>query len=81
MIVNLLSVIVCKADKAAAKKSKQRVPEKTLFMLSFLGGATAMYITMLNIRHKTKHLRFMLTLPVIILLQMVALIFIIKANI
>ena len=81
LIINLLSIIVCRVDKSAAIKSRRRIPEKTLFLLSLLGGATFMYITMLTIRHKTKHLKFMLTLPLIIILQMSLLFFIIKANI
>ena len=81
LIVNIISIIVCATDKSAAKKGHRRIPEKTLFLLSFLGGALFMYATMLKIRHKTKHLKFMLTLPLIIILQTVLLILIIKANI
>lgn len=58
-------------DKLKAKLDGWRVPEKTLFITSFLGGALGMYITMQLIRHKTQHKRFMIGLPVIILLQCV----------
>ena len=46
-----------------------RTPEKTLLILSALGGSVAMLITMLLIRHKTKHVKFMLGIPIIIILQ------------
>lgn len=31
-----------------------------------------MYVTMLLIRHKTRHLKFMLLLPVLLILQLIA---------
>ena len=68
--ISILSVIICIGDKIAAKHNKKRVMEKTLFLISALGGAAAMYITMRIIRHKTKHNKFMIGLPLIILLQM-----------
>ncbi|MBQ0083476.1 MAG: DUF1294 domain-containing protein [Clostridiales bacterium] len=69
-VISFLSAVVCIADKRRAIKHKSRVSEKTLFILSFLGGAAAMYITMLLIRHKTKHKRFMIGLPLIIILHL-----------
>jgi uncharacterized membrane protein YsdA (DUF1294 family) len=60
-------------DKYAAKRKKARIPEKTLFLTALFGGSLAMYITMLVIRHKTKHKRFMVGLPVIALAQAVLL--------
>ena len=67
--ISVVSVIVCVYDKFAAKKDLQRISEKNLLLLSAIGGALAMYITMRIIRHKTKHTKFMLGLPVIFLLQ------------
>ncbi len=73
LIISLISVVVCIYDKKISKKNKVelRVPEKTLMLLSFLGGGVAMYITMQIIRHKTKHLKFMLGIPLIIALHAV----------
>lgn len=68
-IISLVSVIMTIKDKSCAKKGKWRVPEKTLFILSALGGSVAMYITMKTIRHKTQHKRFMIGIPVIMILQ------------
>lgn len=67
--INLLAVLLCVYDKQNAKRKKVRVPEKTLFAISFFGGAVFMYLTMMFIRHKTKHKRFMIGLPIIIILQ------------
>ena len=72
--VSLISVIVCIYDKYVSKKKQVelRVPEKMLLFLSFIGGSVAMLITMLLIRHKTKHVKFMLGIPLIIVLQVAA---------
>ncbi len=69
LFINVVSVILCIADKLKAKLGGWRVPEKTLFIASAIGGSIGMYITMNLIRHKTKHKRFMIGLPVIIIVQ------------
>ena len=70
-VINILSVIFCLLDKYYAVNNKWRIPEKTLFLLSLLGGAMGMYVTMCLIRHKTRHKRFMIGLPLIIIAQIV----------
>ncbi|MBQ9086920.1 MAG: DUF1294 domain-containing protein [Clostridia bacterium] len=74
--ISLLSLIVCCYDKFAAKHlQKHRTRERTLLLLSALGGSVAMLLTMLVIRHKTKHLKFMLGIPVIMAIQLLILVF------
>ncbi len=70
-IISIVSIIVCIYDKKISKKNRVelRTPEKTLLILSALGGSVAMFITMLLIRHKTKHLKFMLGIPAIMVVQ------------
>ena len=68
-VISIISVIVCVADKLRAKKGKWRIKESTLFLLSALGGSAAMYITMRVIHHKTLHKRFMIGIPLIIIIQ------------
>ena len=41
----------------------------TLLLLSAAGGSLAMLLTMLVIRHKTRHIKFMLGIPIIMLFQ------------
>ena len=68
--ISVISIVVCIYDKIAAKHNpKHRTREATLLWLSVLGGSVAMYITMQLIRHKTKHTKFMLGIPVIIVVQ------------
>lgn len=73
--ISVLSVILTVYDKIAAKKNpKKRIPENTLMYVGILGGAAAMFVTMNIIRHKTLHKKFMIGLPVIIVLQTVIII-------
>lgn len=69
VLISLLSVIVCISDKIRAKKNKKRTPEAVLLLYSALGGALAMFLTMLLCRHKTRHAKFMIGLPAMILLH------------
>ena len=70
-IISLISIVVCIYDKKVSKKNRVelRTPEKTLLLLSALGGSVAMFVTMLIIRHKTKHVKFMLGIPLIMIAQ------------
>ena len=70
-VINIIGIIVTIHDKIAAKKNKWRISEKTLFILSALGAGVSVYITMLLIRHKTKHKRFMIGIPVILILELI----------
>ncbi len=68
--ISAISVIVCIYDKFASKHAtKHRTREATLLLLSALGGSVAMFVTMQLIRHKTKHVKFMLGIPLIIVAQ------------
>ena len=75
-IISLISIVVCIYDKKISKKNRVelRTPEKTLLLLSALGGSVAMFVTMLLIRHKTKHVKFMLGIPLIMVVQAAAII-------
>ena len=70
--VSLFAVIITVADKIKAKRGKWRVMESTLLIVAAIGGSVAMYLTMLLIRHKTRHPKFMVGIPVIIVLQAAA---------
>ena len=72
-IISLVSIVVCIYDKKISKKGRVelRISEKSLLILSALGGSVAMFVTMLLTRHKTKHVKFMIGIPLIIILQAV----------
>ena len=69
LLIGIVAVAITIGDKAAAKKGKWRVPEATLMLVGLFGGALPMFITMKTIRHKTKHMKFMIGLPLEIALH------------
>ncbi len=74
-VISLISVALTVADKSAARRGAWRISELTLMLTGLIGGALPMYITMKIIRHKTKHIKFMLGLPLEILLHVAIIIF------
>lgn len=72
IVINLIAVIITVVDKLYAKAHSHRISEKTLFLISIAGGSVAMFITMFIIRHKTRHTKFMIGIPLIIILQLIA---------
>ena len=70
LIMSIVAVIITCYDKRAAKvRPDVRTPEATLMLIAFLFGSFAMYITMQLIRHKTKHAKFMIGIPVFMVLH------------
>ena len=74
LVMNLVTFLVFGLDKWKAKRkekkeSVRRVPEKTLFLLSALGGSVGALLGMRVWHHKTLHKSFRFGIPVILLLQ------------
>ncbi len=72
--INLVTFLAFGVDKWKAKRketreSSRRVPEKTLFLLSILGGSVGALLGMRAFHHKTLHKTFRLGIPVILFLQ------------
>lgn len=55
--------------RLAIHRSHKRIPEATLMFIGAIGGALSMFVTMLVIHHKTKYKKFMIGLPVMILVH------------
>ncbi len=70
-IMNLLGLIVMGVDKWKAKHNVWRIPEKTLFLVSILGGSVGTWAGMYLFRHKTKHWYFVVGMPLILVVQVV----------
>ena len=70
-IISIVAIIVTIKDKICAKLDKSRTPEKKLMLISALGGSLAMLLTMFLIRHKTRHMKFMIGIPVMLTLQII----------
>lgn len=69
LIVNLIALILYGIDKFKAKHSLWRIPEKILFLISFIGGSVGALLGMYLFHHKTKHLSFVILNPLFLILQ------------
>ena len=74
LVINLVTFLVFGLDKWKAKRkekreSVRRVPEKTLFLLSAIGGSVGALLGMRVFHHKTLHRSFRIGVPVILMLQ------------
>ena len=62
-------------DKRRAKNNQWRIPEKTLFLFTFLGGGVGTIAGMYLFRHKTKKMRFTVGFPVILITEIALVIY------
>lgn len=74
-IINVVSFCLYGIDKYKAKHHKWRISEAMLLMVSFLGGGVGAFLSMHLFHHKTKHIRFVVCVPLSILLHLGILIF------
>lgn len=58
-------------DKRCAQRRRRRIPERTLFLFAFLGGAAGALLGMRLFHHKTKHLYFYFVNGAMLLLQLI----------
>lgn len=71
LIVNALGFVLMLVDKFKAKKNLWRIPEATLMMVAAIGGSVGSLIGMYTVRHKTKHRKFTVGIPLILAVQVV----------
>lgn len=71
LIINAVAFLLMLVDKCKAKKNLWRIPEATLMMVAAIGGSIGSLIGMYSFRHKTKHLKFTLGIPMILIAQIV----------
>lgn len=71
LLVNALGFLLMLVDKQKAKKNKWRIREATLMGVAAIGGSIGSLIGMYTFRHKTKHLKFVLGIPAILIAQIV----------
>ena len=66
VFINLIGYLVMAEDKHRARERKERIPERTLFLLAWLGGVLGVLISMYTKRHKTRHGSFVVGIPVLL---------------
>lgn len=69
LLINALSFTLMLIDKYKATKNLWRIRESTLLLVAVAGGSVGALIGMYTVRHKTKHLKFTIGIPLILAAQ------------
>ena len=78
IVINIFGIITMKIDKEKAKKGNYRISEKSLFIIAILLGGIGIYSGMYMFRHKTKHAKFTVGIPITIILNIICTYYIIS---
>ena len=81
ILINALGLAIMALDKFKAEKGFWRVPEKTLFVVTLLGGGIGTIIGMYAFRHETKKLKFTIGLPTILISEIAIIIYLLYKGI
>lgn len=76
LLINAAGFVLMLVDKFKAKKNLWRIPEATLMGVAALGGSIGSLLGMYTFRHKTKHPKFTIGIPLILALQVLLVVFI-----
>lgn len=77
VVVNAAGFLLMLVDKIKARRNLWRIPEATLMGTAAIGGSIGSLMGMYTFRHKTKHPKFTIGIPVILALQIILAAFII----
>ena len=77
VILSFAGLISMGMDKRRAIRNKWRISERTLLLIAFIGGGIGSFLGMRIFRHKTKHRKFVILLPVAAVLYAILLIYLI----
>lgn len=72
---NLAVFLLYGADKRRARYKKRRISEKSLLLAAFFFGGTGALFGMVLFRHKTKHRRFLLAVPLFAALNIICILY------
>ena len=78
LLINAAGFLLMLADKFKARKNLWRIPEATLMGIAALGGSIGVLSGMYTVRHKTKHLKFTLGVPLILTAQAMLVLYLIS---
>ena len=75
VVMNIVGIAVMGIDKSKAKRGAWRIKEATLFGVSIIGGSIGTLLGMYTFRHKTKHIYFVIGMPLILILHIALAVF------
>ena len=80
IVINLIGFFIMWLDKRRAKNNQWRIPEKTIFIITGLGGGIGTVAGMYTFRHKTQKIGFVIGLPMILILEIITAIYFILSK-
>jgi uncharacterized membrane protein YsdA (DUF1294 family) len=69
LFINLVGIFVMYSDKKKSRKGKWRTPENNIFAIAIAYGALGIFMGMRLFRHKTKHNKFVIGIPLILIVE------------
>ena len=63
VIINVVGYVIMGVDKKRAIRGAWRISEASLFFTALLGGSLGCILGMQHFRHKTKHRKFTVLMP------------------
>lgn len=77
LLINAVGFALMLIDKWKAKHNRWRIKEATLMTVAALGGSVGSLLGMYTVRHKTKHIKFTVGIPLILVAQIALAIYLI----
>ncbi len=77
-LINATAFFLMLADKKKAIKGKWRIPERVLLGAAAIGGSLGAFVGMKLFRHKTLHKQFSIGIPMMLVIQIAALLWLVK---
>lgn len=74
-VLNVVAFVAYGIDKYKAKHNRWRISEATLLLMAIAGGSVGALLGMRAFRHKTQKLKFTITIPLVLVLQIAALLY------
>ncbi|MGE5417959.1 MAG: DUF1294 domain-containing protein [Acidobacteriota bacterium] len=71
IVINVTTMVIFGWDKLQARSGGRRIRERDLLLLAIFGGSLGGLLAMYLFRHKTRHLKFQIGMPLILILQLI----------
>lgn len=69
--INIIGVVIMGWDKIKARAGVWRIPENNLLLIALTGGSAGIYLGLRLFHHKTRHFKFTVIVPIVLLIQLI----------
>ena len=75
LLASIVGLATMGLDKSRARRGQWRVPENTLLWIAVVGGAAGVFLGVRLFHHKTRHAKFTVTVPLLLVIQLATLLY------